>query len=31
MQLASYFRLQIQTGVLKPGDQMIPETVSARR
>ena len=27
MQLASYFRLQIQTDVLKPGDQMIPETV----
>jgi len=27
MQLVSYFRLQIQIGMLKPGDQMIPETV----
>lgn len=27
IQLVSYFRLQIQTGELRPGDQMIPETV----
>ena len=26
-QLEAYIRLQIQTGVLKPGDQMIPENV----
>ena len=25
IQLAAYIRMQIQTGVLKPGDQMIPE------